>query len=313
MAMRMENLSDEKSYDQGPAVSVPHFGRSYSGWWNSNEPQAGQPLPKASDSKTNNHAAQLLHQARHLGLQLPEPESSSTLSPGQSCQEMSVMGGANSQEQSLSPESGQDENCGRSIEAENKPLFLFGSSEVVFGNPQADQTNPPVRVSYPLAGDPYFGGGFVSAYGPQALLQGSQAAGVASARVPLPFTFAEDGPIFVNAKQYHGILRRRQSRAKLEAQNKVVKARKPYLHESRHRHALNRVRGSGGRFLSTKKLQETNPSSGNSCITDTKMGKGLGRGSGEELYGGSDDDDDGGFYGNNRPVTGGGKSSLALY
>ena len=31
----------------------------------------------------------------------------------------------------------------------------------------------------------------------------------------------------------------------------------PYLHESRHRHALNRVRGSGGRFLSTKQLQQS--------------------------------------------------------
>lgn len=31
----------------------------------------------------------------------------------------------------------------------------------------------------------------------------------------------------------------------------------PYLHESRHRHALNRARGSGGRFLNTNQLQES--------------------------------------------------------
>lgn len=52
------------------------------------------------------------------------------------------------------------------------------------------------------------------------------AGGGTSARIPLPLELAENEPIYVNPKQYHGILRRRQLRAKLEAQNKLVKARK---------------------------------------------------------------------------------------
>jgi len=59
---------------------------------------------------------------------------------------------------------------------------------------------------------------------------------------------SEETPVYVNAKQFNRILKRRGARQRLnENSGSVPRGRKSYMHESRH--AARRPRGPGGKFL----------------------------------------------------------------
>jgi nuclear transcription factor Y alpha len=108
----------------------------------------------------------------------------------------------------------------KGFEETQRKRFAIKSGSSTAGIADIHSSPSKANFSFHYA-DPHFGGLMPAAYLPQATIWNPQ-----MTRVPLPFDLIENEPVFVNAKQFHAIMRRRQQRAKLEAQNKLIKARK---------------------------------------------------------------------------------------
>jgi len=76
------------------------------------------------------------------------------------------------------------------------------------------------------------------------------------AGLPICGLNSTERPVLVNPKQYERIMKRRVARARLEEMGRLSRERQPYLHESRHKHAVRRPRGPRGRFLTKEELAD---------------------------------------------------------
>lgn len=222
--------------------------------WNSTD-QPENPLSESADTGQKSPPGRGLH-VKQTESQLQDQDNTSTLSTDQSHQTVAAMTLSNCHMPKVGPQSGYAEIYERQMKDCSIKPSQPQDEDCTIHQGQLDFSQSMACLSW---AEPYFGK-LVATYGPNGIIY-PQMVGIVPGRMPLPSECEESIPIYVNAKQYRAILRRREIRAKLEAENKIVKARKPYLHESRHIHALKRARGSGGRFLNKSELQQLKSSS----------------------------------------------------
>nr|XP_043613155.1 nuclear transcription factor Y subunit A-10-like isoform X2 [Erigeron canadensis] len=234
-----------KEHDDG--IASHQVGSLSSGpgpWWSGlvTQPTFEDSVGRVKSSSMENCGEQLMPIA-------PKPSPRATDQKGNMTTHFNVFSG----------ESKNSSNAQKSLQFQ--AAFTIQSSPQEYGGHLELGFSQPAVIcgNYPL-GDQYYG--MLSAYGPQI-----------AGRVMLPLNLSsDDGPVFVNAKQYHGIIRRRRSRAKAEMARKVTKSRKPYLHLSRHLHAKRRPRGCGGRFLNTKEMENVKVGNLDSKLTEHPTG-----------------------------------------
>ncbi|KAM0672536.1 subunit B of CCAAT-binding transcription factor [Ordospora colligata] len=69
-----------------------------------------------------------------------------------------------------------------------------------------------------------------------------------------PYTDQSFQPMYINPKQLNWIMKRKARRDVLDSL--MVANRRNYLHESRHIHAMKRLRAPSGRFLTKRETEE---------------------------------------------------------
>uniref|UniRef100_A0A7N5JMW4 Nuclear transcription factor Y subunit n=1 Tax=Ailuropoda melanoleuca TaxID=9646 RepID=A0A7N5JMW4_AILME len=131
------------------------------------------------------------------------------------------------------------------------PAASLAEAQIVLTGADTNTTSSgqgAVTVTVPVAGNVVSSGGMVMVVPGAGSVPAIQ-------RIPLPGAeMLREEPLYVNAKHVaKHTLKRRQAWAQLEAEGKIPKERRKYLHESWHHPIMARKHGEGGWFFFPKK------------------------------------------------------------